>query len=174
MAQLAQEVPDAGGGAVAAPSPPANSPEQIRKAQIELKRLECLKGRVDGKLGEATRQAVKKFWASAKQPPAEVVITGAAICSAARRDHSSASAAVPAAIRCCRSRRACGRFPRQRGHLPRRSRVDKIAWQHNHSCASVAQFCPRGLAARSIRVGTALRAFAHTTASSAAPGSRGP
>jgi peptidoglycan hydrolase-like protein with peptidoglycan-binding domain len=79
MAQLAQEAPDAGGGAVAAPSPPANSPEQIRKAQVELKRLECLKGRVDGKLGEATRQAVKRFWASAKQSAAEVVITDALI-----------------------------------------------------------------------------------------------
>jgi peptidoglycan hydrolase-like protein with peptidoglycan-binding domain len=79
MAQLAQNVPDAGGGAAPAPSPPANSPEQIRKAQVELKRLECFKGRVDGKLGEATRQAVKKFWASAKEPAAEVVITDALI-----------------------------------------------------------------------------------------------
>ena len=43
----------------------ANSPEQIRKAQIELRRLDCLRGPVDGKLGNQTRQAVRKFWKSA-------------------------------------------------------------------------------------------------------------
>jgi peptidoglycan hydrolase-like protein with peptidoglycan-binding domain len=86
-AQLAQDAPDAGGGGggATAPSAPANSPEQIRKAQVELKRLECLKGRVDGKLGEATRQAVMKFWASAKEPAAEVVITDALIADLAGR-----------------------------------------------------------------------------------------
>jgi peptidoglycan hydrolase-like protein with peptidoglycan-binding domain len=84
MAQFAQNAPDASGGATA-PSPPANSSEQIRKAQIELKRLECLTGRVDGKLGEQTRQAVKKFWASAKQPSAEVVITDAFVADLAAR-----------------------------------------------------------------------------------------
>jgi hypothetical protein len=46
----------------------ADSPEQIRKAQIELRRLDCLSGRIDGKLGDQTRQAVRKFWGSAKQP----------------------------------------------------------------------------------------------------------
>jgi peptidoglycan hydrolase-like protein with peptidoglycan-binding domain len=70
---LAQNVPDAGQPPAA--DAPANSLEQIKKAQVELKRLECLKGRVDGKLGEATRQAVMKYRASAKQPIGEVVIT---------------------------------------------------------------------------------------------------
>jgi peptidoglycan hydrolase-like protein with peptidoglycan-binding domain len=60
------QAPGAGAGPPAAL--PANSPEQIRKAQTELRRLDCLKGRIDGKLGDQTRQAVKKFWASAKQP----------------------------------------------------------------------------------------------------------
>jgi len=82
--QLAQNVSDAGRGAAGpsqqpaanAPSAsPANSREQIRKAQIELRRLDCFQGRADGKLGDQTRQAVKKFWASAKQPAAEVDIT---------------------------------------------------------------------------------------------------
>jgi peptidoglycan hydrolase-like protein with peptidoglycan-binding domain len=53
----------------------ANSPGQIRKAQIELRRLDCFQGRADGKLGDQTRRAVKKFWASAKQPATEVNIT---------------------------------------------------------------------------------------------------
>jgi hypothetical protein len=71
--ELVQNAPDvARDGA----SQPANSPEQIRKAQTELKRLDCLKGRIDGKLGEQTRQAVKSFWISARRPAiVEVNIT---------------------------------------------------------------------------------------------------
>ena len=33
---------------------PSNSPEQIRKAQTELQRLDCLRGPADGKLGNQT------------------------------------------------------------------------------------------------------------------------
>jgi peptidoglycan hydrolase-like protein with peptidoglycan-binding domain len=89
---LAQNGPVAGQGA-AERSPVteapavlrANSPEQIRKAQTELRRLDCFNGRIDGKLGDQTRQAVKKFWASAKQPVAEVNITDELISSLAER-----------------------------------------------------------------------------------------
>jgi peptidoglycan hydrolase-like protein with peptidoglycan-binding domain len=80
--ELAQNVSNGGGGdteqgrsPVAPAALPANSPEQIRQAQTELKRLDCLKGRIDGKLGDRTRQAVRKFWASAKQTAVEVEIT---------------------------------------------------------------------------------------------------
>jgi hypothetical protein len=76
MVRLAQDASDA---APAAEAPAANTPEQIRKAQTELRRLDCLKGSIDGKLGDQTRQAVKSFWTSAKQPLAEVVITDALI-----------------------------------------------------------------------------------------------
>jgi peptidoglycan hydrolase-like protein with peptidoglycan-binding domain len=72
-----------------------NSPEQIRKAQVELQRLDCLRGPIDGKLGNQTRQAVKKFWKSAGQPAVDVTITdeliadlaerGAGFCRPARR-----------------------------------------------------------------------------------------
>jgi peptidoglycan hydrolase-like protein with peptidoglycan-binding domain len=75
-------------GAVAASrmaDPLANSPEQIRKAQTELQRLDCLRGRVDGKLGNQTRQAVKKFWKSAGQPELEVSITDELIADLAER-----------------------------------------------------------------------------------------
>jgi hypothetical protein len=76
IVRLAQSVPDADRGDASPPAAaPANSPEQIRKAQTELRRLDCLQGRIDGKLGEQTRQAVKKFWASAKAPAREVNIT---------------------------------------------------------------------------------------------------
>ena len=94
IVQFAQNVPDAGrGGAEPGQSPladapaasRANSPEQIRKAQTELRRLDCLNGRIDGKLGNQTRQAVKKFWASAKQPVVEVNITDELISNLAER-----------------------------------------------------------------------------------------
>jgi peptidoglycan hydrolase-like protein with peptidoglycan-binding domain len=89
MVQLAQYAPE-GGGAVEpsqapAASAPSNSPEQIRKAQVELRRLDCLKGRIDGKLGDQTREAVRKFWASAKQPAVEVDITDELIADLAAR-----------------------------------------------------------------------------------------
>jgi peptidoglycan hydrolase-like protein with peptidoglycan-binding domain len=74
---------------------PVNSPEQIRKAQVELQRLDCLGGPIDGKLGNQTRQAVRKFWKSAGQPAVDVTITdeliadlaerGAGLCRPARR-----------------------------------------------------------------------------------------
>jgi peptidoglycan hydrolase-like protein with peptidoglycan-binding domain len=94
MVQFAQNVSDAGRGATepsqspVADAPaalPANSPEQIRKAQIELRRLDCLKGRIDGKLGDQTRQAVKKFRTSARQPAVEVDITDELISDLAER-----------------------------------------------------------------------------------------
>jgi peptidoglycan hydrolase-like protein with peptidoglycan-binding domain len=64
---------------------PANSRDQIRKAQVELRRLDCFQGRTDGKLGEQTRQAVRKFWASTKQPVVEVNITDQLIADLAER-----------------------------------------------------------------------------------------
>jgi peptidoglycan hydrolase-like protein with peptidoglycan-binding domain len=94
VAELAQNVPVAGRGAAEPDRSPvaeapavvrANSPEQIRKAQTELRRLDCLSGRIDGKLGDQTRQAVKKFWASAKQPVVEVNITDELISNLAER-----------------------------------------------------------------------------------------
>jgi peptidoglycan hydrolase-like protein with peptidoglycan-binding domain len=92
MVHFAQNASDAGRGATEpGQSPdvpvalPANSPEQIRKAQTELRRLDCLTGRIDGRLGDQTRQAVKKFWASAKQPAVEVNITDELISNLAER-----------------------------------------------------------------------------------------
>ena len=87
IAQFAQNAPDAGQGAVGrsqpgaaeTPAVAANTPEQVTKAQTELKRLDCFKGRIDGKLGVSTRDALKKFWTMAKQDVAEVRITDALI-----------------------------------------------------------------------------------------------
>ena len=79
VAELAQNVPEAPAAVR------ANSPEQIRKAQTELRRLDCYDGRIDGKLGDHTRQAVKKFWASAKEPVVAVNITDELISSLAER-----------------------------------------------------------------------------------------
>jgi peptidoglycan hydrolase-like protein with peptidoglycan-binding domain len=63
----------------------SNSPEQIRRAQTELRRLDCLNGRIDGRLGDQTREAVKKFWAMAKQPAVDVNITDELISNLAER-----------------------------------------------------------------------------------------
>jgi hypothetical protein len=69
-----------------APTPlPTNSPEQIKKAQTELRRLDCLKGRIDSKLGNQTRQAVKKFWISAGKPAVAINITDELISDLAER-----------------------------------------------------------------------------------------
>lgn len=73
--------PAAGAAALAL----ANSPEQIRRAQTELRRLDCLKGRIDGKLGDQTREAVKAFWAMAKQPVTDANITDELISNLAER-----------------------------------------------------------------------------------------
>ncbi len=85
MIQFAQNASEGGGAIGPSPAPAANSPEQIRKAQVELRRLDCLTGRIDGKLGDQTREAVRKFWASAKQPVVEVNITDELIANLAER-----------------------------------------------------------------------------------------
>ena len=61
-----------------APSQPqvakANMPEQIHRAQAELKRLGCFDGELDGKMN-TTEKAVKALWKHNKKPAAEVNIT---------------------------------------------------------------------------------------------------
>ena len=49
------------------------------------RRLVCLKGRIDGRLGDQTRQAVKSFWTMAKQPTVDVNITDELIANLAER-----------------------------------------------------------------------------------------
>jgi hypothetical protein len=79
--RFAQNGPDAPPGAAgqiqsgAPETVPANAPEQIKKAQTELKRLDCLKGRIDGKLGTSTRDALKKYWTMAREDVVELRIT---------------------------------------------------------------------------------------------------
>jgi peptidoglycan hydrolase-like protein with peptidoglycan-binding domain len=85
MVQLTPNVSDADRTANPPAPAPTNSPEQIRKAQTELRRLDCLQGRIDGRLGEQTRLAVKKFLVSAREPAGEVSITDALIAELAER-----------------------------------------------------------------------------------------
>jgi peptidoglycan hydrolase-like protein with peptidoglycan-binding domain len=95
--RLIQYVQNAPGASDAPVEPaPANSREQIRKAQTELKRLDCLKGRIDGNLGPRTRKAVNDYWAMAKQPAAvEVNITDALIAELAARGDNYCRPARP-------------------------------------------------------------------------------
>jgi caspase domain-containing protein len=60
------------------PVPPpvrVNLPEQIRQAQIELKRLGCFSGAPDSKLNDATRNAIKALWHHTHKPVVEINIT---------------------------------------------------------------------------------------------------
>lgn len=60
----------------AAPPPVrVNQPEQIRHAQAELKRLGCFRGTPDGRLSEATRDALKEFDGRIRRRLVEVRIT---------------------------------------------------------------------------------------------------
>jgi peptidoglycan hydrolase-like protein with peptidoglycan-binding domain len=96
--ELAQNAPEVDRAAAEPAQPaalPANTPEQIRRAQVELKRLDCLAGRVDGKLGNATRQAIRKFWASAKQPDADLNVTDELIAALAERGDNFCRPARP-------------------------------------------------------------------------------
>lgn len=95
LIQSAQNAP-AASASVEPVVPQANSPAQIRKAQAELKRLDCLKGRIDGHLGPRTRKAVNDYWAMAKQPaPPEVDITDALIAELAERGDNYCRPARP-------------------------------------------------------------------------------
>jgi len=60
---------------VAPPAASANSAEQIRKAQVELRRVGCYPGRPDGKLNEATQNAVRNYWSRTGQAIVEINIT---------------------------------------------------------------------------------------------------
>lgn len=95
--RLIQYVQNAPGASEAPVEPaPANSREQIRKAQTELKRLDCLKGRIDGNFGPRTRKAVNDYWVMAKQPAAaEVNITDALIAELAARGDNYCRPARP-------------------------------------------------------------------------------
>ena len=53
----------------------ANLPEQIRQAQIELRRLGCFEGKLDSKMNGATEKAVKAFLKHTHKPIVEINIT---------------------------------------------------------------------------------------------------
>jgi hypothetical protein len=53
----------------------ANSADQIRKAQIELKRVGCFAGRPDGQLAKSTQDAVKNYWTRTGQAITDLNIT---------------------------------------------------------------------------------------------------
>ncbi len=88
------------------PLPPpvrVNLPEQIRQAQIELKRLGCFSGAPDSKLNDATRNAVKALWQHTHKPIVEINITDDFIADLKRQFNDvcapSAKPATPVASR---------------------------------------------------------------------------
>lgn len=96
LIEYAQDAPADSAAPDPAAAPQANSPQQIRNAQTELKRLDCLKGRIDGNLGPRTRKAVSDYWAMARQPvAAKVNITDAFIAELAERGDNYCRPARP-------------------------------------------------------------------------------
>jgi uncharacterized caspase-like protein len=61
----------------ALPVPRINLPDQIREAQVQLKRLGCFPGGPDGSLAltDKTRKAVREFWEKTNRPFVDVSIT---------------------------------------------------------------------------------------------------
>jgi hypothetical protein len=74
---------DSSGIVLRAPSLPgagqAPSAERIRIAQQELARVGCFAGGDDGELTDATRSAIRKYWASTGRPTGEIAVTEALI-----------------------------------------------------------------------------------------------
>jgi hypothetical protein len=66
--------------------PRANSPDQIRKAQIELKRLGCFGGPENGALGKMTQEAVRTYWRRTGQRAGTIDITDAFVADLAQHD----------------------------------------------------------------------------------------
>lgn len=62
-----------------------NLPEQIRRAQTELRRLGCFSGAPDSQLNDATRNAVKALWQHTRKPVVEINITDAFIADLKRQ-----------------------------------------------------------------------------------------
>jgi peptidoglycan hydrolase-like protein with peptidoglycan-binding domain len=73
VALLAQPTPDI--VATAPPKPSANTPDLILAAQGELRRLGCFAGPEDGKLGDATTEAIKRYLSQKGRPAKDVSIT---------------------------------------------------------------------------------------------------
>ena len=64
LAAISAQAQDIGRPRVTAPTvvePPADTPELIRAAQSELRRIGCFDGKDDGKLGDTTRSALKRY-----------------------------------------------------------------------------------------------------------------
>jgi len=57
------------------PAEPVNTVDQVRKAQVALKRIGCYFGRTDGKLNEATQDAVKSYGSHTGRAIVEISIT---------------------------------------------------------------------------------------------------
>jgi hypothetical protein len=105
IVKLAENAPGTGQGGIAPNPPPAadgSRRQPIRAMNQESAdraeaRLDCLSGRVDGRLGNQTRQAIKKFWATSSRTatsmsPISVRKERAATIAAGRRGRSLPSA----------------------------------------------------------------------------------
>jgi hypothetical protein len=75
IALLSQPAPQAGREPEPAKEPPVNTPELIRSAQGELRRLGCFVGRDDGKLDGTTREALQRYLSLKGLPSRDARVT---------------------------------------------------------------------------------------------------
>jgi hypothetical protein len=59
-----------------AQEPPANTPDLVRSAQKELRRIGCYAGRDSGRLDASTRRAIEDYRAKSGQPAEDIKVTG--------------------------------------------------------------------------------------------------
>jgi hypothetical protein len=78
--------------------PPANSPDQVRKAQIELKRLGCFNGPETGTLGNMTQDAVRTYWRRTGRRGVTIDITDAFIAELAQHGAGLCKPKAPAVV----------------------------------------------------------------------------
>jgi uncharacterized caspase-like protein len=79
------------------PATKANLPEQIRRAQAELKRLGCFEGELDDKM-DTTEKAIKAFWKRSNKPVAEINITDEFIADLQRQHDDFCTPSKPPAV----------------------------------------------------------------------------
>ncbi|MCW2285951.1 putative caspase-like protein [Rhodoblastus acidophilus] len=84
--------------AVRLATPPVNTPEQVKTAQIELQRIGCYSGAVDGAFNGKIKSSLKQYWSAKGAKPDEIAVddgvVGALKGEAAIVCHSDAPAVV--------------------------------------------------------------------------------
>jgi hypothetical protein len=92
VALLAQPTTESARQPTIPQEPPANSPELVRSAQAELRRIGCFAGRDDGNLSGATKEAIVRYLSQKGESAREIKVTEGFV--AALKDQSGRTCAL--------------------------------------------------------------------------------